>query len=457
VHYLTRIAPKLSLAFIGLKWRLLKKLNGVLRRPPMKAAVKWAGVVGRSGSLAGSLRRRRPMTKASPGLLVLDPGFGEAFGHHPAINRLIADYAHQRGLPVRLLASKRCPDSALQDFCALKAFEHSVYTFMPEDWRRTLALLDTCNKGTRAELVHFLGHASTGDTIVVHTASQWNIRGMYEWARTLEQSNLRFKFLFRFEPSFSPVPYNLTPENQTVLSAFYRETIRSWKSLPHEVEFFVDSVVLEEEFKRICPIDYRMLSVQVEFPEDVRLEEPPPRYDRPPIFLFVGNAREEKGIGLLPEAVQYYLAQGHRGRFIVQSLDLAPPHIAERVRAVDSIEVLDRPLAGQKYFDFVRSGDVVLAAYNPDRYRFRTSHIFVEALGLGRPAITSKGSWMDAELAYLTPGSALVLEDYSGRALGKAMVEFDRRRRKVTEQARAGAARVRDRHNRNAFIRAFLG
>jgi len=51
------------------------------------------------------------------------------------------------------------------------------------------------------------------------------------------------------------------------------------------------------------------------------------------------------------------------------------------------------------------AADVVLVPYSSDAYRYRTSGIFAEAVALGKPVITTRGSWMsdgiDAETALL--------------------------------------------------------
>ena len=414
------------------------------------------------GGTLGTLAQRlglRESVSPTPGIFVLDPGFGEAFGHHPALNRMIIAYCEEHGLPTRVFANKRCPPTVLNELGATPIFNISIYDPMPATWQQTLRKLSLSNRESAVNLKQSLGRSISGNIVVLHTIGHWNFRGIYDWARRLtnRRDDLTFKLLFRFEHTFSAVPRDVDSEIEGVLRDFYKKTISAWQKLSFRVEFFVDSVVLEQEYKSICPADYKILPVQVEFPDDASRVQPPSRYDHDPVFLFVGNAREEKGIGLLVEAIDYYLAHGQKGRFVVQSLDLAPPDIARNVSAKGIIEILDRPFVGQSYYDFIRSGDVVLIAYDPKRYRYRTSHILIEAMGLGRPVITTSGSWMDAELGRLGRSSSILIQDYTGEGLGKAMVEFAQRRRELSEQARAIAADVRDRHNHHAFLNAFLG
>src|SRR5205085_915175 len=68
------------------------------------------------------------------------------------------------------------------------------------------------------------------------------------------------------------------------------------------------------------------------------------------------------------------------------------------------------------YFEQIYRVHAVLLPYDPIVYAVRTSGIFIEALGLGRPVITTSGTWMARQLCR-RPEAGLTMSSYSSAAL----------------------------------------
>ena len=58
-------------------------------------------------------------------------------------------------------------------------------------------------------------------------------------------------------------------------------------------------------------------------------------------------------------------------------------------------------LTEAEYLSLLAGADAVLVPYQPDIYDVRTSHVFLEAVGAGKPVMITAGTWMDLELARL--------------------------------------------------------
>ena len=177
-----------------------------------------------------------------------------------------------------------------------------------------------------------------------------------------------------------------------------------------------------------------------------------------PVFVLAGNARREKGFDLLPGAIQHYYRHGGSGSFIIQAIDSWEQETGRDLEKFGPIvKVLGQAFSRSDYFRLLESSDAVLLAYDPARYRLRTSHILVEALGAGRPVITTGGTWMEEELSRwgdAPPG--VVAEHYNSDALGQALLTFEKNQSAIQHRAWQIAPEVRKKHNAAAFISALL-
>ena len=62
------------------------------------------------------------------------------------------------------------------------------------------------------------------------------------------------------------------------------------------------------------------------------------------------------------------------------------------------VDFLARNLTEADYLSLLADADAVMVPYHPAIYDVRTSHVFLEAVGAGKPVLITAGTWMDMEL-----------------------------------------------------------
>ncbi len=403
-------------------------------------------------------------------MIVFDPGCREAFGHHPALDQLLVSYCHTQAMASRVLVAQGCANEVVRRLKAEPVLTPGIYMRIPDSPAETIAQAHAINAAIYSELTSTLaGDLGDGDVFVVHTVSPWTFPALYRLAETVEGRGVAFRLVFRFPPAFAPIPKRLTTSNLSplcevdavnfaVLETIYAQVFPLWRQLDLDVKFLADTYELARDFEKIGAGPMDIVPIQIDFSAFDPEHERPAERDAP-VFLFAGNGRKEKGIRLLPEAIERYLASGRPGRFLIQSINFATRDVAERLEKMHPhVEIMGESLSGRAYFDFLARGDAVLVPYDPASYRLRTSHIFIEALGLGRPVITTKDTWMEEELERLGQGrrAGVIMEAYTSAALAKAMMRFYDERQRLAREARAMAKHVRARHNADEFIRVLL-
>jgi glycosyltransferase involved in cell wall biosynthesis len=141
-------------------------------------------------------------------------------------------------------------------------------------------------------------------------------------------------------------------------------------------------------------------------------------------FAYLGEARQEKGFGLLFEALRIVYSRGHDVRFTIHVPHLTKVQAAEIPSFDGRLQWITGALLPQAYYRLLSSASAVLVPYDNREYTYRTSHIFVEALGLGKPVVTMRGTWMDAEMARMSALPGCIAEEFSAQSLGDAICQL---------------------------------
>jgi len=142
-------------------------------------------------------------------------------------------------------------------------------------------------------------------------------------------------------------------------------------------------------------------------------------------LLYLGDARTEKGYALLPRiasALQTELAAG-QVRMILQSNFNVPegePGIASArkfLATMPNVHLLRDAITEEIYNDHLRSADIVLLPYQPERYVSRTSGILAEAICAGVPAVAPQGTWLADQIRRHGAGVVYDASDRDGAQL----------------------------------------
>jgi glycosyltransferase involved in cell wall biosynthesis len=138
----------------------------------------------------------------------------------------------------------------------------------------------------------------------------------------------------------------------------------------------------------------------------------------PPVVLFQGLIRPYKGLDLLAEAWPIVRAAFPTATLLVvgKVSDADSRRHVDRVRSLAGVAVVDRYVPVPEMLDFYAVADLVVFPYR----RISQSGALMTAIGLGRPTVVTPIDGFLEQVRGLE--SALVAEDVSGAALGRALV-----------------------------------
>jgi len=181
---------------------------------------------------------------------------------------------------------------------------------------------------------------------------------------------------------------------------------------PHPLHLHATTPELAAEYRRLDAGDCDVLP----YPISVGVGPLPARTASGPLRLAaLGDARPEKNTHRLLEVVE--AVQGDpllagAVHFVVQrNLGFPPDSTAAEHEAVrrclaglarrQGVDLLDGPLAEDRYAHHLASADVALLPYDQGRYRTRLSAILLETMAAGGVPIVSGGGWMARQLEEL--------------------------------------------------------
>ena len=387
-------------------------------------------------------------------IYVIDPGRVGLLGHQYALNRMIGEHARNAGYDLQYLVDQGSGEDLVAALNARPVLDFNIYATPPATLAAARDMIAQGNLSAAKNLAQALAAAQNGDVIVFHTISYLGLVGAANWAKTHAPKGLKIRILLRFPAGYSPNFQDIPPDVVLELEREFADGLKAWAHLDQDVSFFGDSYEILNYLKSLMSWDVPLLPTSIAFNHCTPV--PPREPDQPPVFLLAGNGRKEKGIVILAEAIDRFLKEGGRGRFVIQSV--INPEIAKLFDPFgQSVEIPNRHMEGADYFAFLSTADAVLVAYDPIKYANRTSHVLIEGLGAGRPVITTGGTWMQEEADRISPGSALYMASYSSTALFECLMRFCRERHVLSQSAWTQAPHVRDVHGETRFLSTFLG
>jgi len=162
------------------------------------------------------------------------------------------------------------------------------------------------------------------------------------------------------------------------------------------VFFYTDTPELADQHHAAADVPFTVLPIPV-------TTAPARRSRRKPVHdgirvVYPGDARSEKGYTSLPALVRTCADLVSKGslKFIIQAN--APGDTACELATVKlasystGVQLIRRHLSAIEYERMLRSADVVLALYDPQRYTRRSSHVVAEALCSGTPVLVQRGT-----------------------------------------------------------------
>lgn len=294
-----------------------------------------------------------------------------------------------------------------------------------------------------------------GDLLFTHMvsgtgASLWAIATHWAVRRKHGEACVLFRYPVRF---IVPVAKTLTRFSRVVaMRSFAQEFISGGVLLA------TDSDLLAKDYAEALPAPL------VTFPIPHTHEEPAPSRRTPGTRLrcvSLGNARAEKGIREIFNALEILRSEGHADKFLFD-LQVNDPD-DESAMAVEwmrgqigsDLALRNESLSPVEYRALLESADVVLVPYFSHVYASRTSGVFLEAAAAGKPVVVIAGTWMEYE-AKKNDIPAIVIDECSGKAIADALVKLYDEYKAVALQAETAGRTLRAFHNPKTFVEKML-
>ena len=216
-----------------------------------------------------------------------------------------------------------------------------------------------------------------------------------------------------------PLTFRLANDGATYQRAFnLARSSASVLAATGRVRFAANSASLARQVSEQLDQRCAVLPLPIRWPDFNSPLSPDPG----PVFGFFGGLRPEKGASIIKEAIPQFAACHPDSRFLVQ----APPRkfnssTVNNLERLPQVELIRRDFEKKSdYFKQFTRVSCILLPYDPNEYADRTSGILIEALGLGRLIITTKGSWLSAE-ANRRGGNVIEMPSFTCDALFDAL------------------------------------
>ena len=388
----------------------------------------------------------------------IDPSFQDVLGHHYAVNQLISTECQRRGIPCAILGSNQV-DLQIPGMDIRKVFSSTLYGHLPDHEMSPMFKAVHLNMSFEDEITAGLPESEIrpGDVFIAHTISYAYLVGLFRWYRNLKVPNVSLRVVLRFPPN------HLAGDFLAILEPFYAYALGLYNTLPEDKDarFFTDWNILSKHYEDLSGLKMGLVPISIDF-ADFPEQKPITDLDQRPIrFGYLGAARQEKGFDLLPEAIHtYQVARAAQGLDTSQFIIQTPEGGAETVdalAALPGVQMLDQCVFGGDYHHLLSLCDVVLICYDPVSYYLRSSHILVEALGMARPVIATRDTWMEDELrTHLGFPVGTLVDGYNSQALADAMLRFAANAQDFASNAAFASNLVRLKHNSIVFMDALL-
>jgi glycosyltransferase involved in cell wall biosynthesis len=382
--------------------------------------------------------RRQPST-ARDKLIVFDPALQGYHGHHLEFARLIKSEL-ATAFDIRFYGSFWARTGIVAELGLRPVCYDSVYPprgdFASVNEAQTASLLAALQKIDIDEL-------TPRTTFFMHTLTVHQLTGLAAWISALPLER-RPTMLLQFQ---FPLEFGLDQAADVPAAVAAARQATDVLVASGNVIFMTNSDLLAEQLHMQLGQTCRLLPVPVVWPAEAF---DTPRLDEP-MFGFFGGLRVEKGSKILAGALPQFVQRYSDTHFIVHaSYGESDEVAASQLAQLPNVEVIRKTFATKaQYFQEINRAHALLLPYDPGAYAVRTSGIFLEALGIGRPVITTDGTWMAHQLRG-QPERGMIMPSYSAEALLNCL---EAARRKILQRRWQPTpnSEITARHNQRMF------
>lgn len=389
-------------------------------------------------------------------VVLLDPGLLNRHGHHFHTDLAIYHALEMRGLKPIVLGNRDVEPGIKSAMPVRPVFRATAYPdrdgFLQDGFRSTF---DSFNQWVAEDLeATELEQLTEDDLIIVPTVRNIHLDGVFHWYTRLPEPRPRICLRLMFTPVL-----RTHPDDWDVAVALSKAQLQRWKTVPEDRLILVaETEELSDYFDRLCGLRASVFPLIVRYPAIDGRASANLGQDLPRRFAFVGEARKEKGAHLLPEAFKDLFRLHPEAHLTVQTsclFDVNAGFVDELNQLSPRVSLLGDVLSAEAYDDAIESADVMLLPYDAEQYRLRTSLIFLEAVGAGKPVLVSPDTWMHRMLLDLGLPDICV-EEFTSQGLFDALQRLLRHWPEVISKSAQAALELRRRHNPTRFVETVL-
>jgi glycosyltransferase involved in cell wall biosynthesis len=384
-------------------------------------------------------------------LILIDPGFVAMRGHHYSTSITIGTECAKRNIEYLIFSSK--------NLAREQAAKGKIPKIETSRWFPVLTDVLYADRGYTiddmleffllysdifaAELENYVTpHLDSESRILCHTANAIVIYAIYKW-------------LIRCSVNIQSIVLNVQLSfNDSNVDFIQYSAALSKISAYKSVKIYGGNIQLCRLLAAALHCPVRILPLPLHLPHIVKQSDDPI-----PVFCVAGEARDEKNLQIIPDAVHRYYSGGGRGCFKIQlqsvprnQFNLLQHRLAQlRDKFPDNIDLRIGPLYGEAFYRHIACSDAVLLTYPAHAYRNRVSQIALEAASLGVSCIATRYSSMEEELARLDNGSVF-MEQSDPEELARAMLDFEHNLEENRAKAAAAGKIFRAFHNINTYF-----
>lgn len=398
--------------------------------------------------VADSARIAPHLGWAIPGsrrLLIIDPFFVNTLGHNFNFNRGLGHFLRAQGWSVKIIGNRHADRYALRRVRAHGLIRSPCFGNYPQ----TLASFLERNEDMRSDLrlLDFIAHRPD-NVVLIHTLTVFELGGIARWYSELPATTRPHLILYL---QFPPPPGRSDAGGEDDLIRYATTYFIDSLTAMNRVVVCAGSAQIAASFahRRLVP---KVVPMPIAWPAAVPVRPHGGRL----VFGYLGGARRSKGMHLLADAIAQVLARTHDLDFLIQcpsNRDMEPD--LRRLRDMHPrVQIRDKPdLSTDEYYATFAGIDALLTPYDPAFYGHHTSMTALEAMGVGKGIIATRGTWHES-LLHDVDGAGVVMDDFSAPALARAIMTYAEQRDRWPGKLAAAQRQVRRSHNVAGFMNA---
>jgi len=297
------------------------------------------------------------------------------------------------------------------------------------------------------------------DTVLFHTSNLVEIIGATHWLGSVKPDRLpSVRLLFHFLPENEAQWLKLTAAE--VRHAYVMALALLTERAGDRLRILAQTSALATALERLLhrPVD------AMGFPVPSRLRAASRCEPGSPVrLLYAGEARADKGFGMLPAVADELTQELETGRLTLVCQSMLNEFADEKIlrataalKARPGVELIDRFLPSADYDNLVAGCDLVLLPYDAAQYRSRLSAVFVDATCAGVLPIVPDQTWMSQQLAE-GYGVGTTFSRLTPKSIAAAVRKSLRRIVPMKQDARDASTRVWERHEPHRVLETILG